>query len=47
LDQEDQNRFRLGQHVMQRDEFVSIRDDEGVMQTFRVSEVKPTGEALK
>ena len=31
---------------MQLDEFVSIRDDEGVMQTFRVSGVGPTGEAL-
>ncbi len=44
--QEDEEGFRLGEHVMQRDEFVSIRDDEGVMQTFRVSDVKPTGEAL-
>ncbi len=46
LNQEDEDGFRLGEHVMQRDEFVSIRDDEGVLQTFRVSDVKPTGEAL-
>lgn len=44
---EDEAGFRLGEHVMQIDEFVSIRDDDGVMQTFRVSGVKPTGEALK
>jgi hypothetical protein len=42
----DEEGFRLGQHVMQRDEFVSIRNDEGEMQTFRVSDVAPTGEAL-
>jgi hypothetical protein len=46
LNQEDEDGFRLGEHVMHRDEFVSIRDDEGVMQTFRVSDVKPTGETL-
>lgn len=44
---EDEAGFRLGDHVMQIDEFVSIRDDDGVMQTFRVSGVSPTGEALK
>jgi hypothetical protein len=43
----DEDGFRLGDHVMQSDEFVSIRDDDGVMQTFRVSAVKPTGEVLK
>ena len=43
---ESEDGFRLGEHVMQRDEYVSIRDDEGVMQTFRVSDVKKTGEAL-
>ena len=43
---EDEDGFRLGEHVMKRDEYVSIRDDEGVMQTFRVSDVKKTGEAL-
>ena len=47
LDAEDEDGFRLGEHVMQLDEFVSIRDDEGVLQTFRISDVKPTGEALK
>ncbi len=45
-DNESEDGFRLGEHVMQRDEFVSIRDDEGVMQTFRVSDVKRTGEVL-
>jgi hypothetical protein len=44
---EDEAGFRLGDHVLQDDEFVSIRDDEGVMQTFRVSSVSPTGETLK
>ena len=44
---EDEAGFRLGEHVMQPGEFVSIRDDDGVMQTFKVAEVGPTGEALK
>jgi hypothetical protein len=44
---EDEAGFRLGEHVMQIDEFVSIRDDDGVMQPFKVARVSPTGEALK
>jgi hypothetical protein len=32
---------------MKLDEFVSIRDDDGVMQTFRVTGVKPTREVLQ
>jgi hypothetical protein len=47
LNEEDEDGFRLGEHVLQVDEFVSIRDDAGEMQTFRVSDMKPTGEALK
>lgn len=45
--EEDEDGFRLGEHVLRQNEFVSIRDDEGVMQTFRVTTVKPTGEVLK
>jgi hypothetical protein len=47
LDKADGNGFRLGEHVMQPDQFVSVRDDEGAMQAVRVSDVKPTGEVLK
>lgn len=47
LKAEDEDGFRLGDHVMKLDEFVSIRDDEGVMQTFRVTGVRLTGEVLK
>ncbi len=46
LGEPDEDGFRLGEHVMRRDEFVSIRDDEGAMQTFRVTNVGPTGETL-
>ena len=45
-DDNQEDGFRLGDHIMQRDEFVSIHDDDGVMQTFRISEVKATGESL-
>lgn len=45
-DNADEDGFRLGEHLLQRDEFVSIRDDEGIMQTYKVSDVKLTGEAL-
>jgi hypothetical protein len=45
--EEDEDGFRLGEHVLQPDEFVSIRDDEGMMQTFRVTGVNPTGEVLR
>ncbi len=40
-DGDDETGYRLGSHTFRANDYVSIRDDGGVMHTFRVAEVRP------
>ncbi len=40
-DADDEAGFRLGSHTFRTNDYISIRDDDGVMHTFRVADVRP------
>ncbi len=40
-DEDDEDGFRLGKHRFAPGEYVSIRDDEGELRTFTVTQIKP------